>query len=172
MVFFIIGLNIQKKVSEDMLELYVNDETEKINESIEQLVRELLHHALKEEGMTNETEVSVTFMDDKAIQEVNKMYRGIDAPTDVISFALEEEVAGEVAIIAEGMPTVLGDILISVPTAERQAGEYGHTVEREIGFLALHGLLHLLGYDHMTEAEEQEMFGRQKEILDTFGLRR
>ncbi len=172
MGFFIIESSIQKKVSDCMLELYINDETEKVDATVEKLVRELLHHALQEEGMTNETEVSVTFMDDEAIQEVNRTYRGIDAPTDVISFALEEEVEGEVAIIAEGMPTVLGDILISIPTAKRQAGEYGHTVEREIGFLALHGLLHLLGYDHMTEAEEKEMFGRQKEILDTFGLGR
>lgn len=155
-----------------MLELYMNDETEKVDQTVQKLVEDLLRHALNEEGLTGETEVSVTFMDDAAIQEVNKAYRGIDAPTDVISFALEEEVEGEVAIIVEGMPTVLGDILIAVPTAERQAAEYGHTVEREIGFLALHGLLHLLGYDHLTESEEKEMFGRQKEILETFGLAR
>lgn len=155
-----------------MLELYLNDETEKVDASVEKLVADLLRHALQEEEITGETEVSVTFMNDKDIQEINKNYRGIDAPTDVISFALEEAVEGEVAIIAEGMPLILGDILISIPTAERQAAEYGHTVEREIGFLALHGLLHLLGYDHLTEAEEKEMFGRQKEILDTFGLAR
>lgn len=155
-----------------MLELYVNDETEKVGEDVEKLVTDLLRHALKEEGLTGEIEVSVTFMDDAAIQEVNKTYRGIDAPTDVISFALEEVGEGEIEIIAEGMPTILGDILIAIPTAERQAAEYGHTVEREIGFLALHGLLHLLGYDHVNEVDEKKMFGRQKEILDTFGLGR
>ena len=105
-------------------------------------------------------------MTDEEIQEVNAEYRGKDEPTDVISFALEEMTEGEVAIIAEeGMPTVLGDIIISVETASRQAEEYGHDFNREIGFLALHGFLHFLGYDHMTEEDEKEMFGRQKEIL-------
>lgn len=155
-----------------MLELYINDETNKVGEDVGKLVDDLLRHALKEEGLPGEIELSLTFMDDEAIQEINKTYRGIDAPTDVISFALEEEVEGEVAVIGEGMPVVLGDILIAVPTAARQAEEYGHTLEREMGFLALHGLLHLLGYDHMTEEEEQKMFGRQKEILGTFGLTR
>ena len=70
------------------------------------------------------------------------------------------------------MPTVLGDIIISVDTANRQAGDYGHTVDREIGFLALHGFLHLLGYDHMNAEDEAKMFGRQKEILASLGLER
>jgi len=112
-------------------------------------------------------------MTDADIQEVNATYRGKNVPTDVISFALEELTEGEVAIVPEkGMPTALGDILISVETAERQAGEYGHDFNREMGFLALHGFLHLLGYDHITEEEEVEMFGRQKEILASFGLER
>ena len=121
---------------------------------------------LQKKRVVKGTEVSITFMTDEAIQEVNAEYRGKDVPTDVISFALEEMVEGEVAVVVEeGMPTVLGDILISVETAKRQAEEYGHDFNREIGFLALHGFLHLLGYDHMTEEEEVEMFGRQKEIL-------
>ena len=83
-------------------------------------------------------------MSDEEIQKVNAEYRGINQPTDVISFALEEMSEGEVAIIAEqGIPIVLGDIIISVDTASRQAGEYGHDINREIGFLALHGFLHL-----------------------------
>ncbi len=155
-----------------MLQLDMNDETGLVEDGIQQLVVELLHHAIKEEGLTDETEVSVTFMTDEAIQEVNKMYRGIDAATDVISFALEEMTEGEVEVFVEGMPTILGDILIAVPTAERQAKEYGHSLKREIGFLALHGLLHLLGYDHMTEEDEKKMFGRQDEILQSFGLSR
>ncbi len=130
-------------------------------------------HAAVEEGLSGETEVSVTFMFDEAIQKVNAQYRGIDAPTDVISFALEETTEEEVAIVGnEEMPTILGDILISVDTAERQAEEYGHDLKREIGFLALHGFLHLLGYDHMNEEDEKLMFGRQKAILDSFGLER
>lgn len=156
-----------------MLELYVNDETATIDEKIDRLISDLLVHAAVEEGLSGETEVSVTFMFDKDIQQVNAQYRGIDAPTDVISFALEETTEGEVAIVGSvEMPTILGDILISVDTAKRQAEEYGHDLEREIGFLALHGFLHLLGYDHMNEEDEKLMFGRQKEILDSFGLER
>ncbi len=156
-----------------MLEIYFEDETTKINGEIEDLIRKLLNHTATEEGLTGEMEVSVTFMMDSDIQEVNATYRGKNVPTDVISFALEELTEGEVAIVpVEGMPTVLGDILISVETAERQAEEYGHDFNREIGFLALHGFLHLLGYDHMTEEDEAEMFGRQKDILASFGLER
>ena len=156
-----------------MLEIYFEDETDRIDDKIENLIRQLLNHAAKEEELAGELEVSVTFMTDADIQEVNATYRGKNVPTDVISFALEELGEGEVAIIPEeGMPTALGDILISVETAERQAGEYGHDFNREIGFLALHGFLHLLGYDHITEEEEVEMFGRQKEILASFGLER
>ena len=156
-----------------MLDIYFDDETATVDSKVEELIRELLGHAATEEALTGEVEVAVTFMTDDAIQEVNAQYRGKDVPTDVISFALEEMTEGEVAIVAEeGMPTVLGDILISVETAARQAGEYGHDFKREIGFLALHGFLHLLGYDHMTEEEETKMFGRQKEILASFGLER
>lgn len=156
-----------------MLELYVNDETETISEEIQELVTNLLRHAAIEEGFSGETEVSVTFMFDEAIQKVNAEYRGIDEATDVISFALEEMSEGEVAIIAEqGMPVVLGDIIISVDTAYRQAKEYGHEFDREIGFLALHGFLHLLSYDHLKKEDEVKMFSRQKEILATFGLER
>lgn len=156
-----------------MLDIYFEDETARVDDKIEDLIRKLLNHTAKEEELAGEMEVSVTFMTDAAIQEVNATYRGKNVPTDVISFALEELTEGEVAIIPEeGMPTALGDILISVETAERQAGEYGHDINREIGFLALHGFLHLLGYDHITEEEEVKMFGRQKEILASFGLER
>lgn len=156
-----------------MLQLDVNDETGTIDEAVEKLVSDILAHAATEEGFSGETEVSVTFMNDEEIRQVNAEYRGIDKPTDVISFALEEMTDGEVAIITEeDMPTILGDIIISVDTAKRQAVEYDHSINREIGFLALHGFLHLLGYDHMTAEDEAKMFGRQKEILGTFGLER
>lgn len=153
-----------------ILQIDVNDEAEVIEEDIQQLVTDLLQHAAQEEGLTGENELSITFMSDEDIQEVNKTYRGIDAPTDVISFALEEMGEDEMVIVIEGMPTILGDIIIAVPTAKRQAEEYGHSFKREIGFLALHGFLHLLGYDHMNERDEKKMFGRQDEILQSFGL--
>lgn len=156
-----------------MLEFYFEDETGAVDEGITELIRSLLNHASEMENIQGVAEVSITFMTDEIIQKVNAEYRGKDTPTDVISFALEEMTEGEVPVIAmEGIPTVLGDILISIDTATRQAEEYGHDFKREMGFLALHGFLHLLGYDHMTEADETNMFGRQKEILDSFGLGR
>ncbi|MCG7336411.1 rRNA maturation RNase YbeY [Sporosarcina sp. ACRSM] len=156
-----------------MLELYFEDETGAVDETVIELIRKLLAHAATEEQVASGAEVSLTFMTDEAIQAVNAEYRGKDVPTDVISFALEEMTEGELAIVAEeGMPVVLGDIIISVETAQRQAEEYGHDFNREIGFLALHGFLHLLGYDHMTDEDEAVMFGRQREILTSFGLER
>ncbi|MBB4825757.1 putative rRNA maturation factor [Sporosarcina luteola] len=156
-----------------MLEFYFEDETGTIERDIEDLIRDLLNHAAAMEQLQGHPEVSVTFMDDESIRRVNAEYRGKDTPTDVISFALEEMGEGEVAIVTQAdMPIVLGDIIISVETAKRQAVEYGHEEKREIGFLALHGFLHLLGYDHLDEAEEKVMFGRQKEILSSFGLLR
>lgn len=156
-----------------MIDIYVNDETETVNAAVLELVTNILKHAAEEEGLSGEVEVSLTFMFDDDLQKINAEYRDIDEPTDVISFALEEIGVGEVEVVAEkGMPIALGDILISVETARRQAEEYQHELNREFGFLALHGFLHLLGYDHLTESDEKKMFGRQKEILDSFGLRR
>lgn len=156
-----------------MIDVYVNDETDTINSPIQELVTNLLTHAAAEEGLSGEIEVSLTFMFDEDLQRINAEYRAINEPTDVISFALEEVSEGEVAIVAKkGMPIVLGDILISVDTARRQAEEYQHELNREIGFLALHGFLHLLGYDHINKVDEEKMFGRQNEILESFGLKR
>ena len=156
-----------------MIDFYFEDETEVVESSSEILIKDLLTHASTMEDMQGLYELSITFMDDKAIQAVNAEYRGKDVPTDVISFALEELSEGEVAIVQQSdMPVILGDIVISIDTAKRQAAEYNHTFERELGFLALHGFLHLLGYDHLDEEQERQMFGRQKEILTAFGLER
>ena len=113
--------------------------------------------------------MSVTFVDKDEIQEINKMYRDKDKVTDVISFALEED---EPEITGIEMPRVLGDIIICTDVAQEQADSYGHSFERELGFLALHGFLHLLGYDHMNEQDEKQMFGRQDQILNAYGLTR
>lgn len=156
-----------------MIDFYFEDETAMVQPDYETLIKDLLTHASKMEGMDGLYELSITFMDDEGIRAVNAEYRGKDRPTDVISFALEELSEGEVAIVPEsGMPVVLGDIIISIDTAQRQASEYNHPFKRELGFLALHGFLHLLGYDHLDEEEEREMFGRQTEILTSFGLER
>lgn len=156
-----------------MLTLYFNDDDNTMNQEILDLLSSLLSYAAKAEAVPDNAEVSVTFMSDEEIKEINAEYRGIDKPTDVISFALEEHTEGEMKVYGTlDMPTVLGDIIISVDTAKRQAEEYEHSLNREIGFLALHGFLHLLGYDHLNEDDEKKMFGRQKEILESFGLER
>ncbi|BAH17929.1 rRNA maturation RNase YbeY [Macrococcoides caseolyticum] len=132
-------------------------------------IERLLIFAAEQEGIDEEAEVAVSFVDENEIQAINKAYRNKDAVTDVISFALEE---GEDDFEMSDEPRVLGDIIICVKRALEQAEEYGHSFERELGFLSLHGLLHLLGYDHMNESDEARMFGRQDEILNAFGLRR
>ncbi|MEJ9210005.1 rRNA maturation RNase YbeY [Bacillus smithii] len=148
------------------------DETNELKQEDLELVEKLLQFASEKEGIQEESEVSVTFVDNQRIQEINRDYRHKDQPTDVISFALEETDEEEVEIIGEDMPRVLGDIIISVPKAREQAHDYGHSFQRELGFLAVHGFLHLLGYDHMTEEEEKIMFSRQREILNEYGLKR
>lgn len=148
------------------------DETNEVTEEHIALVDKLLQHAAKVENIEEGSEVSITFVTNEAIHEINREYRDKDQPTDVISFALEELGEGEVQIIGEGIPRILGDIIISTDRTKEQAEEYGHSFERELGFLAVHGFLHLLGYDHMTEEEEKEMFGKQDEILASYGLTR
>ncbi|MEK5232577.1 rRNA maturation RNase YbeY [Lysinibacillus sp. FSL K6-0232] len=155
-----------------VLTIDFTDDTHEVAAQHIELVEKLLQHAASVENIEPEAEVSVTFVTNEAIQEINREYRGKDQPTDVISFALEELGEGEMEIIFEGMPRVLGDIIISTDRAKEQAEEYNHSFERELGFLAVHGFLHLLGYDHMEPAEEKVMFTKQDEILQTFGLGR
>ncbi|WBL17648.1 rRNA maturation RNase YbeY [Sutcliffiella sp. NC1] len=156
-----------------MLQIDLVDETSLLNEQQFTGLEDLLQFAAKMEKVPNNAELSVTFVTNERIQEINREYRDKDYPTDVISFALEEMGEGELEIVyAEEEPTILGDIIISIQKAKEQAEEYNHSFERELGFLAVHGLLHLLGYDHETEEEEKEMFQKQKDILNAYGLKR
>ncbi|WP_201713533.1 rRNA maturation RNase YbeY [Rossellomorea arthrocnemi] len=148
------------------------DETETLSDEQKSLVHKILNFAAEKEGVEDESEVSVTFVTDDRIREINREYRDKDQPTDVISFALEELGEDEIEIIGGEIPRVLGDIIISIDRTKEQAEEYNHSIARELGFLALHGFLHLLGYDHMEEEEEKRMFKRQKDILDEYGLKR
>ena len=113
-------------------------------------------------------EWSLTFVDDAAIHQLNRDYRGVDRPTDVLSFALEE--AESPKGLPKGAPRMLGDVVIAVPTAVRQAEERGHAVEAELGLLMIHGLLHLLGLDHDTAEAKAEMWRHQAEMLVLLGL--
>ena len=110
---------------------------------------------------------NIIIVDNETIHSINKEYRGVDRPTDVISFALEDDTS-----FVSTEYRILGDIYISIDKAKEQAESYGHSLKREISFLTVHGLLHLLGYDHMTEEEEKEMFGLQELILDGYGIKR
>lgn len=154
------------------LEIDLYDETEIVDEQTLREIEKLIVFTANELIIENDSEISITLVDNKRIHELNMEYRGKDAPTDVISFALEEMGEGEIPVIGGQGPVHLGDIIISVDKAKEQAEEYGHSFKREIGFLAVHGFLHLVGYDHMTEEEEKKMFAKQKEILDAYGLKR
>jgi probable rRNA maturation factor len=142
-------------------------------------LQELLIRCLKEAAAREEVdgEVVVTLVTNERIHELNREYRGVDRPTDVLSFAMNEAGEEEMDIYIDESeideyPNMLGDIVISLPKAKEQAEEYGHSLERELGFLAVHGFLHLLGYDHGTVEEEKEMFSRQEEVLEKIGLKR
>lgn len=154
------------------LEIDFLDEINELTEQDLEQIENLLNYAADKENVKAGSELSVTFVSNDRIQEINREYRNKDQPTDVISFALEEMTEGEIEVVGADIPRVLGDIIISIPKAREQAEEYNHTFMRELGFLAVHGFLHLLGYDHMNEQDEKKMFDRQKEILEGYGLGR
>lgn len=160
-----------------MMDITMIDKTGQVTDKEQNLVSDLLQTAGKVLSLDDETEMSVTFVDNHEIQEINREFRHKDMPTDVISFAIEDEGEGEPDIVfpdgeSLDIPQDLGDIFISIDRAHEQAEEYGHTYERELGFLAVHGFLHLNGFDHMTPEDEEEMFSLQRKILDSYGLQR
>lgn len=138
------------------------------NESISELeeVKKLIEFALKYMDINNSVFNVIIVSEDK-IQELNREYRNKDSVTDVISFALEDD-----SIFIKTDVRILGDIYICLKRAKDQALEYGHSFLREISFLTIHGLLHLLGYDHMKEEEERVMFKLQEMILDEYGIKK
>ena len=117
-----------------------------------------------------DAEVSVTLTDDAHIHVLNRDYRSVDRPTDVLSFALTE--SEEPAILDAPYGVVLGDLVISLERVAAQAEEYGHSVLRELSFLTVHGMLHLLGYDHIEEEELVEMEEEQRHVMDVLGIAR
>jgi probable rRNA maturation factor len=127
-----------------------------------ELLRRVTTEALRREGVEGEVALSVVITDDEAMRELNQQFRDVDVPTDVLAFGSGQEGG---FVTAPGEPAYLGDVVISYPCSVAQAEEYGHSVDRELALLAVHGVLHLLGYDHMDEAERMEMWARQNEIL-------
>lgn len=154
--------------------IFVNNLQEAVAgvEALEQLTIQIINAAMEQEGVNPAAETSIVFVDDVYIHRLNREYRGADNPTDVLSFAMQETVEEQPPIksefleeLAENEGLLMGDIIISLETAVRQAQEYGHSLEREVAFLAIHGFLHLLGYDHVEEAQTQVMRLREEAIL-------
>jgi len=155
------------------MNIYMTDENNRLTEEQRQLVESILIYTSEQEEVDSNSELSVTFVSNDEIQEINREWRGKDQATDVISFAMEELGEDEIDFgLLEDEPIVLGDLIISVERCREQAAEYGNHFERELGFLAVHGFLHLLGYDHIEKADEEVMTKRQEEILHHFELYR
>lgn len=149
-----------------------NQQEKTITEEIEKIINKVGLETAGFFGVSDNTEVSITFVNDEEIQELNKVYRNIDSATDVLSFAFDEDGTDEPSFAGIGDIHLLGEIIISVERAEIQAQEYGHSLDREIGYLAVHGLLHLLGFDHIDEEEGREMREHEERILAALGLSR
>jgi len=156
------------------MEIWVNNEQETVELTAEheELIRRVAERALQLAGarLGTNVSVSITLVDDETITDLNRDHRGLASPTDVLSFSqLEGEEMGD---LPEGEPLPLGDIVISVERCVSQSAEYGHSFERELGFLTAHGMLHLLGWDHQTPEDEAAMMAKTEEILAGLGLSR
>ena len=153
-----------------------NDQSKfKVTKEIRDLVRLAVKTSLEYMEFPQNCEISVMFCDNERIQRLNRNHRSIDRATDVLSFPLFEydeygEIIEDELDFNPNGEMLLGDIVISLERAAQQAEEYGHSFQREIGFLTVHSMLHLFGYDHMTDEEEEEMFEYQREILDELNL--
>ena len=143
-----------------------------VTKELREIVKRSCVETLYEEGYTGNFEVSVTFTDNENIRRINNQFRDIDRETDVLSFPMTDE-GEEFTVDPETECFMLGDIVISLEKALSQAVEYGHSFKREVAFLTVHSMLHLLGYDHeKSEEEEKEMFGKQDIVLEAMGLTR
>lgn len=148
-----------------------------LSAALRKLMEKAARTSLDYMGFRTDVEISVMLTDNEGIRSLNAMHRNIDRATDVLSFPMFEydengEIVEEYAEFGDQGELCLGDIVISLERAAEQAEEYGHSFEREVGFLTVHSMLHLLGYDHMTPEDEKEMFGYQRDILEEMGLTR
>lgn len=157
-----------------MIKVYFENDQKKmrVGRGIRSLVCNAALATLEYEDFAYPAEISVTFTDDEKIRTLNRDYRAKDASTDVLSFPMYDFVGGEVPEL-DGEAVMLGDVVISLEHAEAQAKEFGHSFEREVAFLTVHSVLHLLGYDHeISELDDEDMRERQREIMEMLGLPR
>ena len=155
------------------LKIYFENDQKKhsIKYKMQMLIRRTILETLDYEGMENDAEVSVTFVDDEGIRELNKKFRNMDKPTDVLSFPLLDYEGESEEPFFDELCHNLGDIVISLERAMAQANEFGHSFEREVAFLTAHSMLHRLGYDHeLSEEDDADMRRRQNDIMERMGL--
>ena len=140
--------------------------TNNTNENIDMndKLYDVVKAVLDNEGLPMDYEVSITFVDKDEIHKLNREYRKVDRPTDVLSFPMNEE------FLIEGVDSMLGDIVICMDIAKDQAKEYGHSLDREIMYLTCHSMLHLLGYDHIEDDDKKIMRGKEKEVMKKLGV--
>ena len=155
------------------LRIYFQNDQKKhrIHYQLQMLIRRTILETLDYEGMENDVEVSVTFVDDEGIRELNNRFRKLDKPTDVLSFPLLDYEGESEEPFFDELCNNLGDIVISLERAMAQANEFGHSFEREVAFLTAHSMLHLLGYDHeLSDEDDADMRARQNDIMERLGL--
>ncbi len=162
-----------------MAELIIENEQnkEEVNEELTDIIQTVCDKVLQTEECDFDAEISVTFTDNEGIRAINKEYRNIDKPTDVLSFPMlefdENGVADDAELDSDGDLIMLGDIVISLERAREQSIEFRHSMKREIAFLTAHSMLHLLGYDHVDDEEgEKIMIQKQEAVLNSLGITR
>jgi probable rRNA maturation factor len=151
-------------VAEARVEVELVDETGATASDHLELVRDRALRALQREGLAGDYQVTLTIVSDRRIRELNREHRGVDRVTDVLSFPLASQ-DGAAFVLPPSEPTHLGDVVVALEQARRQAARYGHSFERELAYLTAHGILHLLDYDHEAEADRARMRAREEEIL-------
>jgi len=151
--------------------IIINQQTQvKFSQELEQVITRVVDAVAQMRNLPDNTEVSIVLVDDQYIRDLNRLYRHQDQATDVLSFAMNEHTEEEPESGFEDDWNTLGDIVISLERAAAQSVDYGHSISRELGFLTAHGMLHLLGFDHDSQAGEKEMFLVQEKILDKLNL--
>lgn len=146
------------------MDIYIDNRQEEISldKDIDQLLEKAIYESLKVEGRDKNYEVSVSFVNNEEIRELNRNYRGVDSETDVLSFPLEDDFGLELAF--------LGDIIISLERALEQAEDFGHSLERELVYLTVHSMFHLMGYDHLSEEDKSLMRGKEKQVMRNLNI--
>ncbi len=141
------------------MDYYIDNRQSKfeITEELEKLIEACIIESLKVEGLTDNYEVSISFVNNSEIRELNRDFRGVDKETDVLSFPMDDEFSVSIPL--------LGDIIISMEKANEQALDFGHTLEREVAYLTTHSMFHLMGYDHMVDDDKEIMRGKEKQVM-------